>query len=67
LLVHELEEFLNDPPPIKKPKKKKWEMIFDPESVLKGEKELILDNFKLSDLNLKKWAVSCSEIREAIR
>jgi hypothetical protein len=42
-------------------------MVFDPEKLVKGSKELTLANFRLSEQDLKKWAISCSEIRENIR
>jgi hypothetical protein len=49
LLVEELEEFMEDPPPIKKPKKKKWELIFDPDKFAREEEELTFDKFGLSE------------------
>jgi hypothetical protein len=48
LLVDELYEFMEDPPPIKKPKKKRWELIFDPEKMVREAQELTFDKFRLS-------------------
>jgi hypothetical protein len=47
-----------------KAKKKPWSLLFDPEKLVKGEKELKMENFKLSEHELKKQALLCSKLRQ---
>jgi hypothetical protein len=52
---------------IPKPKKKPWELVFDPEKVIKKGEDYSLDKYRLSHEDLKKWAIKCSEMREGLR
>jgi hypothetical protein len=51
----------------RKAKARPWKLLFDPETINQSSNELKLEDYQLSVKELKKWAIKCSSMREAIR
>jgi hypothetical protein len=67
LLKEEQEELESEPLKPFKARKQPWSLLFDPEKLVKGEKELKLENFQLTEHKLKEYAILCSILRQQIR
>ena len=54
-------------PPPKRKNAKQWKPIFMPKQFVSEHEDLEVDNYKLSENMLKKYAIQISEIRKTIR
>ena len=66
-LQEDYEEMLADPLPPQKPPKTPWKLLFDPELLLEEHEELNVEDFSLSEHQLRKFGMTCSKIRSNIR
>ena len=66
-LQFDFDEMEVDPLAPRKAQKKPWELLYDPELLLEENGELLMEDFRLSEEELKDYAFLCSRIRSGFR
>ena len=67
LIREELDMLEMDPLPPRKAQKKPWELLYDPELLLEEHGPLLIEDYRLSEEELKEWATLCTMIRASFR
>ena len=67
LLREELDVLEMDPLQPRKAQKKPWALIYDPELLLEEHGPLHIEDYRLSEEEMYKWATLCTTLRASFR